>query len=55
MKKLLVVLLSILLLSACGSNQADNSSKEEDVFNVGVVQLVQHEALDSATQGFKDA
>ena len=55
MKKLLVVLLSILLLSACGSNQADSSSKEDDVFNVGVVQLVQHEALDSATQGFKDA
>ena len=27
----------------------------DDVFTVGICQLVQHEALDAATQGFKDA
>ena len=27
----------------------------DDTFTVGICQLVQHEALDTATQGFKDA
>ena len=27
----------------------------DDTYNVGICQLVQHEALDAATQGFKDA
>ena len=34
---------------------ADNGAAAEGkVYNVGIVQLVQHEALDAATQGFKD-
>lgn len=33
---------------------ADNGAAEGKVYNVGIVQLVQHEALDAATQGFKD-
>ena len=52
MKKLLTVLLSILLvlgLSAC-----TDGKKEEKVLHVGVVQLVKHDALDAATQGFVD-
>ena len=53
MKKLvsiLVVMAMVLSLAACsGSQQA------EDVYTVGICQLVQHEALDAATQGFKDA
>ncbi len=28
---------------------------EEETFNIGICQLVQHDALDAATQGFKDA
>ncbi|MDE7266163.1 MAG: ABC transporter substrate-binding protein, partial [Lachnospiraceae bacterium] len=28
---------------------------EGDTYNVGICQLVQHDALDAATQGFKDA
>lgn len=31
---------------------ADNSGK---TYNIGICQLIQHEALDAATQGFKDA
>ena len=33
---------------------ADNGTAEGKVYNIGIVQLVQHEALDAATQGFKD-
>ncbi len=36
-------------LASCGS------ASKDDNFNVGVVQLVQHVALDAATKGFKDA
>ena len=56
MKKLLSVLLSVLLLmslTACGGSGSSND--DDDVFKVGVVQFVQHEALDAATQGFVDA
>lgn len=40
-------------LAACGSD--DSGSKEKDTYTIGICQLVQHDALDSATQGFKDA
>ena len=51
MKKLLLVLLTLLLLTACGESQGDG----EKVYNIGVLQIVQHEALDNATKGFEDA
>lgn len=44
----LVLLLSLACLFAGGQ-------KEKDGFTVGICQLVQHPALDSATKGFKDA
>lgn len=46
MKKLLAVLLVLLMMTGCSG-----SGKK---YNVGVIQLVQHDALDSATQGFVD-
>ena len=63
MKKLITiicVLAMILSLAACGGSSgsapaaapADGGS---DAFVVGICQLVQHPALDAATQGFKDA
>lgn len=59
MKKLLITLICLMSLfafSACSSNNnSSNGESSDDVFNVGVVQLVQHEALDAATQGFVDA
>lgn len=59
MKKLLVLFISMLMiisLSACSNSNSGNDVPEEDgTFTVGVVQLVQHAALDAATQGFKDA
>ena len=51
MKKILSVVLAVLMivsLTACGA--ADDGK-----YHVGICQLVQHDALDAATQGFQDA
>ena len=67
MKKLLSLLCvaaMIFALAACGGSQApaatqapaaEAPAEEAQVFNIGICQLVQHPALDAATQGFKDA
>lgn len=47
MKKLLVSLFVLMMLAGC-------SSGGDGKYHVGVIQLVQHDALDAATQGFKD-
>lgn len=52
MKKIIALAcaaLMVLSLAACGG------SAQKDTFTVGVCQLVQHPALDAATQGFQDA
>ena len=48
--------------AAADSTPASSAAESEDapaadgkVYNIGICQLVQHEALDAATQGFKDA
>ena len=49
MKKLIAFLLAtvmLLSLAACGAS---------DKYTVGICQLVQHDALDAATKGFRDA
>lgn len=52
MKKLLAVVTAVTMtaamLAGCGQSG-------EKVYNIGICQLLQHEALDAATQGFKDA
>lgn len=51
MKKFLAVMLVLtmaLAVTACGG-------KSEQTYTVGICQLVQHDALDAATQGFMDA
>ena len=53
MKKIvsiIIVLAMVLSFAACGSEPAADAK-----YTVGICQLVQHEALDAATQGFKDA
>lgn len=59
MKKLIsLVLAAVMALSlvACGSGNKDKDTDTGDkTYKVGVVQLVQHEALDAATKGFTDA
>ena len=66
-KKMLALALAaamMLSLAACGGSKADTStdapadadtSADATVYKVGICQLVQHEALDAATQGFIDA
>lgn len=52
MKKILagMGLISLLVLGACGSNNADGDSETK---RVGVLQLVEHASLDNAYEGFK--
>lgn len=58
-KKLLAVLLAgamAVAASACGSNDAEKPAESTDEsYTIGICQLVEHEALDAATQGFEDA
>lgn len=63
MKKFLAILLAAVMslgLVACGGNSSTSSSSSQaasdsgKTYKVGICQLVQHEALDAATQGFKD-
>ncbi len=59
MKKLLTVLLTVLVIftaagcSGSGNDKPAGDEKQES-FTVGIVQLVQHPALDAATKGFED-
>lgn len=56
-KKVLAILICAVMalaLASCGGTETDDGTSA-DTYNVGIVQLVQHDALDAATQGFKDA
>ncbi|MDD6095698.1 MAG: ABC transporter substrate binding protein, partial [Clostridia bacterium] len=56
MKKAVALLLCAIMifaLTACG--QSTEQSNEKDSYTIGICQLVQHPALDAATQGFKEA
>ena len=70
MKKLLAMLLALMMvfsMVACSSGEASaeasapaseaaaSAPAEAESYTIGICQLVQHEALDAATQGFKDA
>lgn len=51
---LLLVACMMLALTACASSQPAPATEAGKVYKVGICQLVQHEALDAATQGFMD-
>ena len=51
MKKILAVLLAVVLLASMTACAGSGSGK----YTVGICQLVQHDALDAATKGFRDA
>lgn len=65
LKKAAALLFAAMLMMACaagcGSKEAEtsapaeNAPEAEKVYQVGICQFVQHEALDQATEGFKDA
>ena len=54
MKKILAIALTVLMLvslTACGASKPADDGK----YNIGIIQLVTHDALDAATNGFMDA
>ena len=60
----LVLALAVSVFAGCNNNdkepvennsEQNNEQEEKVVYNVGLIQLVQHDALDAATQGFRDA
>ncbi len=57
MKKVIAIVLAVMMLcavTACGSTNGNGGGESADSYVVGICQLVQHPALDAATQGFKD-
>lgn len=54
-------IMAVGMLAGCSADQAVQDAKKQvaadpnKVYNVGICQLVQHEALDAATKGFKDS
>lgn len=64
MKRVLAMLMAMGLaasmLAGCGSSntaatEAETEAAGDETYSIGICQLVQHDALDAATQGFKDA
>ena len=54
MKKLISLVLAAAMMLGAGS-AVTAKAEEEKTYTVGICQLVQHAALDAATQGFMDA
>ena len=60
MKKMTALLLACLMIMSlvvgCGSSgEAESAGDEAKVYNIGIVQQLEHPALDAASQGFIDA
>ena len=58
MKKIIAVMcaaLMLLSLAACGTAAEETTPEGGKIYNIGICQLIQHEALDAATEGFKQA
>lgn len=56
----LVLCLTLAIFTGCGSASSEtttsaNDSADQQTYTIGICQLVQHDALDRATQGFQDA
>ncbi|NLN83954.1 MAG: ABC transporter substrate-binding protein [Firmicutes bacterium] len=54
-KLAIISLILILLLAACNSPASNPDNEGATKFKVGILQLAEHPALDTATQGFMDA
>lgn len=58
---MIITVISLMILSACGSEDASGTSKSEDggdgekTYHVGASQIVEHPSLDEAYKGFKAA
>ena len=56
-KRIIAALLSCAVVGTCvlTATGCDGNDKDKDNYTVGICQLVQHDALDAATEGFKKA
>lgn len=54
---LIATAMTLTVLSGCGGKEPAKTSEDnsDKVYNIGLCQLVQHAALDKATEGFQDA
>ena len=52
-RTLALIVTAIMLLSLCACGTADKPKDDKDVYSIGIVQLMQHIALDQATEGFQ--
>ena len=55
MKRKFAVILSVVMAVLMIGSMTAVAGEEDKVYTVGICQLVQHNALDAATQGFRDA
>ena len=55
MKKLTRILATMMALAMVFTLTACSGGKDDGTYTVGICQLIQHDALDAATQGFMDA
>lgn len=51
----LILILTTAMFASCGKQENSGNQVDDGKYTIGIVQLVQHPALDSATQGFRDA
>lgn len=55
MKKMIKALLAMMMVITMTACSSGTTATDEKTYQVGIVQLVQHPALDAATKGFRDA
>lgn len=58
MKRIAALMMTVALaagLTACGGSETKNDQTAGGKYKIGIVQLVEHEALDAATEGFMQA
>ena len=55
MKMTATMMVAAMALTACGGNDAaDDSADAGETYTVGIIQQLEHPALDQATKGFED-
>ena len=55
MKKIIAIICAALMLLSLAACSGSSAAKDDGKYTIGICQLVTHDALDAATQGFMDA
>ena len=54
MKLTALMLTTAMVMTGCGGSDSDDAANSDETYKVGIVQQMEHAALDAATQGFQD-